>query len=73
MKVSWTVMGARNDLWVQRHGVKVEVEKDPSRQGTYLVPDLFGYGADRSLIPAPRGTTPDSSRSGTVSRPSGIR
>jgi hypothetical protein len=42
MKVSWQVSATRDDLYVQRAGAPVEVEKAGERRGKYLVPELFG-------------------------------
>jgi hypothetical protein len=41
VKVSWTVMGTRNDRSAQRSGLPVEVEKSPLQRGKYLQPELY--------------------------------
>ena len=41
-KVSWRVEALRNDLWVQKRGAPVEVEKQDLEKGTYQHPELYG-------------------------------
>lgn len=50
MKVSWQVSATRNDLYVQRAGIPVEVDKTGERRGKYLVPELFGMPAERGIF-----------------------
>ena len=40
-KVSWQVMGIRNDPFVRKHGAPVEVEKPAEHRGKYLHPELY--------------------------------
>jgi hypothetical protein len=41
-KVSWMVIGIRNDLYVQRYGAPTERPKPEENRGTYLRPELYG-------------------------------
>ncbi len=41
-KVSWMVIGIRNDPYVKRYGARNEVEKPDAFKGTYLRPELYG-------------------------------
>lgn len=50
MKVAWTVMGTRNDPWVQRSGIKTEITKPASARGKYYDPSLYGQPTSKSLI-----------------------
>jgi len=49
-KVSWQVSATRNDLYVQRAGIPVEVEKTGDSRGKYLVPELFGMPPERGIF-----------------------
>jgi hypothetical protein len=49
MKVSWQVSGVRNDLYVQRAGYPVEIEKSPGQRGKYLVPELYNQPASQGI------------------------
>ncbi len=40
-EVSWTVIGIRNDRFVQAYGAKTEVDKPKEFRGTYLRPELY--------------------------------
>jgi hypothetical protein len=51
--VSWRVEGIRNDLWVQRHGAPVEVDKEGWEKGKYQHPELYGAGRDMGLNRVP--------------------
>jgi hypothetical protein len=42
LKVSWTVTGRRNDLFVRARGVPVEQEKPEGYRGKYLHPEFYG-------------------------------
>lgn len=55
MKVSWQVSATRNDLYVQRAGIPVEVEKTGERRGRYLVPELFGMPESMGMFWTDRG------------------
>ena len=47
LKVSWTVTGSRNDLYVQKYGAPAVELKTGARQGKYLQPEL--YNAPESM------------------------
>ncbi len=40
-RVSWLVIGIRNDRFVQQYGAKTEVDKPAEFRGTYLRPELY--------------------------------
>lgn len=42
IEVSWRVEARRNDLWVQRYGAPVEMDKPEAERGTYQHPELYG-------------------------------
>jgi len=48
-KVSWEVKALRNDLWVQRYGAPVELEKGGAERGTYQHPELYGQPPTKSV------------------------
>ncbi|MFO0838573.1 MAG: hypothetical protein U1D55_08580 [Phycisphaerae bacterium] len=50
VEVSWEVKGVRNDRWVQRYGVPVEVEKVGVERGTYQHPELYDQPAEMGLV-----------------------
>lgn len=56
IKVSWRVEAARNDLWVQRYGAPVEVEKTGVEKGTLQHPELYGQPVEKGIRyqPPPR-------------------
>lgn len=41
-KVYWTVIGIRNDKYVQKYGALTERDKPREKVGTYLQPELYG-------------------------------
>lgn len=51
-KVSWTVYADRNDMYLQENPEKAEavVEKEGSRQGKYLNPELHGQPATAGMF-----------------------
>jgi hypothetical protein len=49
-KVCWRVEAVRNDRWVQRHGVPVEVEKEGVERGTYQEPELYGRSKKKGVM-----------------------
>ncbi|HNX49779.1 MAG TPA: hypothetical protein PKL08_06430 [Thermoanaerobaculaceae bacterium] len=49
LKVSWQVTGVRRDAYAEAHRIVVEQEKPQDEQGTYLYPELFGQGAEKSV------------------------
>jgi hypothetical protein len=49
MKVSWQVTGIRRDAWADAHRIPVEETKPEAEQGTYLHPELFGQGEEKSV------------------------
>ncbi|GAB3320015.1 hypothetical protein GCM10027451_40370 [Geodermatophilus aquaeductus] len=64
MKVSWQLVGRRKDLWAQAHPLVVEEEKPAGDKGLYRHPELFGQGAEKSVLrpsapePTSRGEIP---------------
>jgi len=52
-KVSWQVSGVRNDLWVQRHGAAVEMDKPEHERGKYQHPELYGLPEERGMFHRP--------------------
>jgi hypothetical protein len=48
-KVSWRVEALRNDLWVQKRGAPVEVEKQDLEKGTYQHPELYGQPPEKGM------------------------
>lgn len=49
VEVSWEVKAIRNDLWVQKHGAPIEVEKVGNERGAYQHPELYGMPKERSM------------------------
>jgi hypothetical protein len=49
VKVSWQVIGIRQDAWANAHRIPVEADKDQADQGHYLHPELFGHERDLSI------------------------
>ncbi len=49
VKVSWEVKAVRNDLWVQKRGAPVEVDKEGLERGTYQHPEFYGLGPERGM------------------------
>lgn len=52
-KVSWQVTAARNDLWTQKYGAPVEVDKPQGEQGRYQHPELYGQPPELGMIHEP--------------------
>jgi hypothetical protein len=48
-KVSWEVKAVRNDLWVQKRGTPVEVEKQDLEKGTYQHPELYDQPPEKGM------------------------
>ncbi len=53
MKVSWTVTGARNDLYVRAYGKQVEQEKTAEERGRYIRPELYGQPPEAAIRRVP--------------------
>ena len=49
VKVSWQVMGIRNDVWNQAHPQVVEREKPAHEKGFYGHPELYGQPEEKGL------------------------
>jgi hypothetical protein len=49
MKVSWQVTGVRQDLYAQMHRIAVEEDKPIEARGSYLHPELYGYGEEKTI------------------------
>ena len=68
VKVSWQVSGVRKDPAAIAYRVKDEVEKPASEKGTYLMPELYGYGPEKApgyLNEKTNGTQPSSTQAPT--------
>jgi hypothetical protein len=48
-RVSWQVTGIRNDAYVQKHPMKVELEKSELERGHYLQPELYQQPDEKSV------------------------
>jgi hypothetical protein len=48
-KVSWRVEALRSDLWVQKRGAPVEIEKQDLEKGTYQHPELYGMPKEKGM------------------------
>ena len=46
VKVSWQVAGVRQDPAANAYRIQNEVEKPAPEKGTYLMPELYGYGPE---------------------------
>lgn len=42
LRVSWCVVGVRNDAWTRAHPPRTEMQKPAGALGTYLAPELWG-------------------------------
>ncbi|MBS1712738.1 MAG: hypothetical protein JST30_00225 [Armatimonadetes bacterium] len=62
--VSWEVKAVRNDLWIQKHGIPVEIQKDVHERGKYVRPELYGFGPEASVISRQTDEKPSSQQSG---------
>jgi hypothetical protein len=49
LQVSWQLTGIRQDPYAEMNRIQVEVEKPENEQGTYLYPEAYGFGPERSL------------------------
>lgn len=47
--VSWQVTGIRHDPYAEANPIQVEVDKPEHERGTYLYPEAYGIGIERSL------------------------
>ena len=62
-RVSWMVTGIRHDAWADAHRIPVEETKPEEESGSFLHPELFGAGPEKSLTRAlKKGAEPDRSR-----------
>jgi|GEM_PF-6059942 len=50
LKVSWTVTGTRNDLYVQKYKAPAVEMKTGARQGKYLQPELYNAPANMGVF-----------------------
>jgi hypothetical protein len=50
LEVSWQISAVRNDAYAKAHPLVVEQTKEPSQQGFYLHPELYGADEDHQLI-----------------------
>jgi len=49
VKVSWQVVGVRQDPWARAHAVATEIEKSMSDRGKYLAPQEYGEPASSGI------------------------
>jgi hypothetical protein len=49
VKVSWQVSGVRQDPVSNTYRIVDEVEKPANEKGTYLQPEVYGFGAEKGL------------------------
>jgi len=49
MRVSWQVVGVRQDPWAAANPLKVEERKPENEQGKYLTPELYGQPVEAGL------------------------
>lgn len=49
VKVSWQVMGVRNDKYAQQHRLVPEESKEGADRGKYLNPELYGRPASQGI------------------------
>ncbi|MCX8112591.1 MAG: hypothetical protein N3E49_05270 [Bacteroidia bacterium] len=50
VKVAWVVTGVRNDVYARHFWMADEVEKSPGEKGKYLIPELYGKGAEYGIF-----------------------
>ena len=48
-RVSWQVTGVRNDAYMIKHPMQVEVDKEKSERGFYLHPELFNQPEEKGI------------------------
>ncbi|HWN99084.1 MAG TPA: hypothetical protein VNS63_07405 [Blastocatellia bacterium] len=48
-KVSWQVTGIRNDAYMKKHPMQVEVDKPEKERGHYLQPELYDQPEEKSI------------------------
>lgn len=58
IKVSWLVIGVRNDKYAQQHRIVAEPEKAPNEKGKYLNPEVYGQPAERGINMLPPDKKP---------------
>lgn len=49
IRVSWQLVGVRQDPWAVANPLKVEEQKPQAEQGKYLTPELYGQPAEAGL------------------------
>jgi hypothetical protein len=49
IKMSWQVSGVRQDPMANAYRIVDEVEKPANEKGTYLQPELYGFGTEKGL------------------------
>jgi hypothetical protein len=48
-RVSWQITALRNDVWVQDHGIRTEVEKPATEKGRYLYPEGYDQAKSQAI------------------------
>ena len=54
IKVSWMVIGVRNDKFAQQHRIESEPEKAAKDKGKYLNPELYGQSRENAIGALPK-------------------
>ena len=64
VKVSWQVSGVRQDPAANTYRIQDEVEKPAAEKGTYLMPELYGYGPEKApgYMNGANGNTPKTAK-----------
>jgi hypothetical protein len=50
LEVSWQISAVRNDAYAKANPLRVEQAKEPSQQGFYLHPELYGADQEHQMI-----------------------
>ncbi len=53
VKVSWMVVGTRNDPYIRYAWKPTEFEKSPEHRGKYLIPQVYGKDESYGIFPGP--------------------
>jgi len=61
MKVSWQVMGVRQDPYLEANRMKVEEDKPEVERGYFLHPEVYAQPKERGIEYAHRGPEPHGS------------
>jgi hypothetical protein len=50
VKVSWQVIGIRQDAWANAHRIPVEAAKPENEEGFYLHPELYSQSEQKGVM-----------------------